>query len=58
MFNPLVPDLSNLTDEELLGKIEELYRRGATLRAPALQWQLKQLINQYTIELDRRRSKQ
>lgn len=57
MFNPLVPDLTNLSDTELADKIEELWRRAASMRGYyAVHNQLQALIHQYTAELDRRRN--
>jgi hypothetical protein len=57
MFNPLVPDLTNLSEVELADKIEELWRRAASMRSYyAVHNQLQALIHQYTAELDRRRN--
>lgn len=57
MFNPLVPDLANLSDTELADKIAELWRRAASMRGYyAVHSQLQALIHQYTAELDRRRN--
>lgn len=57
MFNPLVPDLTQFTDRELVDKIEELWRRAAGMRQYyAVHQQLQTLIYQYTAELDRRRN--
>ena len=57
MFNPLVPDLTQFTDQELVDKIEELWRRAAGMRSYyAVHQQLQTLIYQYTAELDRRRN--
>jgi len=58
MFNPLVPDLSNLTDQELSDKIEELWRKAASMRQYyAVHNQLQALIGSYTTELEKRRQK-
>ena len=57
MFNPLVPDLTNLTDKELTEKIEELWRKAASMRYyTAIHDQLRTLLAQYTAELDRRKN--
>jgi hypothetical protein len=56
MFNPLTPDLSNLTDKELLDKIEELWRRAGSMRQYySIHNQLQALISSYTAELEKRR---
>ncbi|HET8688647.1 MAG TPA: hypothetical protein VFM18_18690 [Methanosarcina sp.] len=55
MFNPLTPDLSKLTNEELLAKLEELWKRGAMLRYHPAHQQIQQLINSYQTEINRRR---
>jgi hypothetical protein len=58
MFNPLVPDLTNLTDKELTEKIEELWRKAASMRQYyAVHNQLQSLIGSYTAELEKRRQK-
>ena len=58
MFNPFVPDLSDLTDKELTDKIEELWRRAASMRQYyAVHTQLQSLIHTYTVELEKRRQK-
>jgi hypothetical protein len=58
MFNPLVPDLSNLTEKELTDKIEELWRRaGSMCQYYAVHNQLHALIGSYTAELEKRRQK-
>ena len=57
MFNPLTPDLTKFTDQELADKIEELRRRAGSMRGYyAVHQQLQTLIYQYTQELDRRRT--
>ena len=57
MFNPLTPDLSKLTDRELADKIEDLWRRGASMRYYyAVHQQIQALIGSYTAELNRRRN--
>ena len=58
MFNPLVPDLTKLTDKELTDKLEELWRRATSMRNYyAVHSQLQSLIGSYTAELDKRRQK-
>ena len=58
MFNPLTPDLTNLTDKELTDKLEELWRRATSMRNYyAVHNQLQSLIGSYTAELDKRRQK-
>jgi hypothetical protein len=58
MFNPLVPNLSDLSDKELTDKIEELWRRAASMRQYyAVHNQLLSLIGSYTKELEKRRQK-
>ena len=57
MFNPLTPDLTNLSDEELADKIEELWRRAGSMRQYyAVHQQLQALIYSYTAELNRRQN--
>jgi hypothetical protein len=57
MFNPLVPDLTNLSTEELTAKITELWAKASSMRSYyAVHQQLQTLIYQYTQELDRRRN--
>ena len=54
MFNPLTPDLSKLTDKELVDKIEDLWRRAGSMRYyTSVHNQLRALLAQYTAELDR-----
>jgi hypothetical protein len=55
MFHPTVLNLEQLTTEELVSKIEELWVRGAQLLRHPAHTQIVTLINQYTAELDRRR---
>jgi hypothetical protein len=55
MFHPTALNLEQLTTEELVSKIEELWRRGAQLRQHPAHSQIQTLISQYTAELDRRR---
>ena len=55
MFHPNVPDLSKLSTEELVAKIQELYDRAPFFRGHPAQYQIKILIDQYTVELDKRR---
>jgi predicted metal-dependent hydrolase len=56
MFNPLVPDLSNLTDKELVDKLEDLWKRAASMRNYyAVHQQIQSLIGSYTVELEKRR---
>jgi hypothetical protein len=57
MFNPLTPDLTNLSNKELADKIEELWRRAASMRQHyAVHTQLQALIGSYTAELNRRQN--
>ena len=57
MFNPLTPDLTNLTDKELVEKLEELWKRSTSMRNYyAVHQQLQVLIHQYTAELNRRQN--
>ena len=58
MFNPLVPNLTDLTDKELNDKIEELWRRASAMRQYyAVHNQIQSLIGSYTVELEKRRQK-
>ena len=54
MFYPLTPDLTKLTDKELMEKIEELWRRATSMRNYyVVHNQLQSLIGSYTAELEK-----
>jgi hypothetical protein len=56
MFNPLVTDLSKLSDKELTDKIEDLWRRAAAMRYHPMHQQLQSMIAVYTVEFEKRKS--
>jgi hypothetical protein len=55
MFNPLVQDLSQLSEKDLVDKIEDLLKRISVMRFHPVNPQLQVLIHQYTAELNRRK---
>jgi hypothetical protein len=56
MFNPLTPDLTQLSDAELAEKIETLWQRAYQMRYHPAHQQLQALINSYTQELQNRQN--
>ena len=57
MFNPLVDDLTTLSDTELDSKISELGRKYWQSRNPQLQSQIASILEMYKQEAISRRSK-
>lgn len=58
MFNPLVTDLSQLSDQEIYKKLEELWYKAQTMRNhPLVHSQFNNLIQVYTDEINRRKNK-
>jgi hypothetical protein len=57
MFNPLVDDFSQLTDNEIEDKIVELGRKYWQARNPALQAQVATILEMYKQEAGLRRAK-
>lgn len=60
-MHPLTPDLTDLSDDDLLKKINDLYtrlRQSLGMRDPAISNQLRMLISTYQTEYDRRMAEQ
>jgi len=58
MFNPLVDNMSQLTDSELDAKISELGKKYWQSRNPQLQGQIATILEMYKQEAISRREKQ
>lgn len=58
MFNPLVDNLSDLTDNELESKISELSRKYFISHNPQVQLQISNILEMYKQEIYTRREKQ
>jgi hypothetical protein len=58
MFNPLVDNLSTITDTQLEEKVFELQRKYFLTRNPGLQAQIANILDIYRIELQTRRAKE
>lgn len=56
MFNPLVDNLSNISDAELDAKISELGRKYWQARNPQLQSQIANILEMYRLEMQARRA--
>jgi hypothetical protein len=58
MFNPLVDDLSNLSDDEINNKITELSKRYWQSKNPQLQGQILTILEMYKQEQQTRLARQ
>lgn len=58
MFNPLVDDLTQLTDDEVQTKIRDLTRRYWQTQNPQLRQQIQVMLSMFTEEQKSRMAKQ
>lgn len=58
MFNPLVNDLSELSEQELENKQIELSRKFWQTQNPDVRMQIQTILDMYRLELQARRAKQ
>ena len=56
MFNPLVDNLTLISDQELETKVNELSRKYFQTRNPEVQMQISTIIEMYKTEIQIRRS--
>lgn len=58
MFNPLVHDLAELSEQDLEQKTIELSRKFWQTQNPDVRMQIQTLLDMYRLELESRRAKQ